>query len=51
MTSILVLLALATLFVLLVVFTRNDRFTSGPLPHDRFRHNDAWLFHGDRRIF
>ncbi len=50
MTSILALLALVAFFVLLVRFASNDRFSSGPRPHDRFGNSDAWLLHGVRRI-
>lgn len=50
MTSILALLALTALFALLVRFASNDRFSAGPLPHDRFRDSNAWLFQDLRRL-
>lgn len=50
MTSILAFLVLAAFFGLLARYTSNDRFSSGPRPHDRFADSDAWMFHGVRRI-
>jgi hypothetical protein len=50
MTSILALAALIALVALLVRYTRNDRFSAGPLPHDRFRDSDTWLFQAPRRL-
>jgi hypothetical protein len=50
MTTLLALLVIAALFALLAWFTSNDRFSAGPLPHDRFRDNDAWLFHDTPRL-
>lgn len=50
MTTILALLVVAALFALLAHFASNDRFSAGPVPHDRFRDSDAWLFHDITRL-
>ncbi|GGO86923.1 hypothetical protein GCM10011584_10300 [Nocardioides phosphati] len=51
MTSILALAALLVLLALLVRYARNDHFTTGSLPHDRFRDSDTWLLQTPRRLF
>jgi hypothetical protein len=50
MTSILALAALIAGFALLARYARHDRFSTGPLPHDRFRDADGFLVTGIRRL-
>lgn len=50
MTSILALAALIALVVVLVRYARNDRFSTAPLPYDRFRDADGFLITEIRRL-